>query len=73
MGFLLSKICSFPGSRPWPPFFKSGWFPSFTIILVGVKIIFQKEAPFLEWWRADFQSDPILPRIRIGNPPLGTR
>ena len=37
----------YPGS---PTTIFRGWFPSFTIILEWVKIIFQKEPLFLKWW-----------------------
>ena len=41
--------CTKPGS-PWPPFLK-GWFPSFTIILVGVYHHPKGFPPFLKWWQ----------------------
>ena len=39
--------------------FYIGWFPSFTIILVGVKIIFQKEPAFFKMV-VDFQGTDML-------------
>ena len=49
-GFQVSiNIPRTPGVQP--PFF-IGWFPSFTIILVGRNIIFQKGYHhFLKWWQ----------------------
>ena len=59
-GGVIKPSYLFPGS-PWPPFFR-GWFPSFTIILVGVyhllkgTIIFKMVVDFQGIYKAIYRS-----------------